>query len=65
MKRPFKEKRPIGPIFGEDGFSLSQIAPTQSITQVIPDPTETVEVNPNTRGMEPENQTLDDSGLYS
>jgi hypothetical protein len=65
MKRPFKQKRPIGPIFGEDGFSLSQLAPTQSINEVMEDPTETVEVSPNTQGLEPENQTLDDSGLYS
>jgi|APHM01.1.fsa_nt_gi hypothetical protein len=65
MKRPFKEKRPIGPIFGKDGLSLSQLTRIQSINEVMEDPTETVEISPNTQGLEPENQTLDDSGLYS
>jgi hypothetical protein len=65
MKRPLKDKRPFGPIFGEDSISISQIVRPQEIQKAKIQPTERRRVTIEPEGLEPEKQSFDDSAFYS
>lgn len=64
MRRPFKNKRPIGPLFGDDSVDVSSAV--RPLTQGKPSsgPTDSTDISGKPSNLETYQPAFDDSELF-